>query len=77
MGIAKVMATRTVNRFSVMIALSSDHAGIGRELQALEREMYRVQARLEDSRAVARYIRYLCEESREWLQNWSKIESEK
>ena len=56
------------NRFKVMIALSSDHAGIAEELKRLEREIYYVVARIEDGRHVRDYLQALGRASYHWHQ---------
>lgn len=55
------------SRFKMIIALSSDHAGIASELKKLEREMYRVIARIDDARAVRNYLETMREHSEDWL----------
>lgn len=52
----------------MMVALSSDHAGIAAELKRLEREMYRVVARIEDPRYVRDYLLRLQTTSKLWLE---------
>lgn len=57
------------SRFKMMVTLSSDHAGIARELGKLEREIYRVVARIEDARHVRDYLIRLQCASAAWLRD--------
>jgi len=54
-------------KFKMMVTMSSDHAGIARELKWLEREIYRVVARVDDPRKVRDYLRHLESASQAWL----------
>lgn len=55
------------SRFKMMVTLSSDHAGVAKELKRLEREIYRVVARIEDPRHVRDYLVRLACASSLWL----------
>lgn len=57
------------DRFKIMVTLSSDHAGIARQLGLLEREIYHVVARVEDARELRDYIAHVRLASMEWLEN--------
>jgi len=61
------MATTLKNPYKAMIAMSSDHAGLNRELRRLQREIYSVMALVRNARDVRDYIRYLDEQSTRWL----------
>jgi hypothetical protein len=54
------------NRFKVMVALSSDHAGISRELASLESAMRHALAHIDDPRKVRDYLHHLAIESTYW-----------
>ena len=53
-------------RFKVMVNMSSDHAGIARELKQLEREIYRVVAHVDDPRKLRDYLQLLRSHSEIW-----------
>jgi hypothetical protein len=50
-----------------MVTMTSDHAGMARELQHLETEMRHVLARADDARDTRDYVRWLVNMSKEWL----------
>jgi len=60
------MATTTDNRWRAAIGMSSDHAGIDRELAGLRNELYRVLAQVSDARAVRDYLKVLRRRSEAW-----------
>jgi hypothetical protein len=60
-----------------MIGMSSDHAGINQELGRLRAELYHALAQLEDARDVRRYIDYMRIKSREMLDGYPFVRSEK
>jgi len=47
------------NRWKLILGLSSDHAGINRELGRLQREMSHALAHIDDARKVRLYLDYL------------------
>ena len=53
-------------RFKVMVNMSSDHAGIAAELKKVEREIYRVVARVDDARQLRGYLEEMRAESAAW-----------
>jgi hypothetical protein len=61
------MATPSKNPWRASIGMSSDHAGIARELDRLQVELYRVLSKLDDPRYVRDYIRIMIRESTLWL----------
>ena len=61
------MSNRVDNRWKAVLGMSSDHAGIDRELRSLQSTLYRVLARTDDARHVRDYLRYLVNVSQEYL----------
>jgi hypothetical protein len=59
-----VMETRDGRTYKATIAMSSDHAGIARELDRLEAELYRALAMMPDARTVKLYLEHLVAESK-------------
>jgi len=62
------MATKAGGRFKATIVLSSNHTGIAQQLSGLERDMYRVLARVDDARKVRDYLAHLRLASMQWLE---------
>ena len=62
------MATDVERNWTAHLVISSEHAGLSPEFKALEAEMYRVLARVDDPRAVVLYLRYMRGQSEWWLQ---------
>lgn len=63
-----VMATKLPdNRWRAMIAMSSDHAGINKELERFEAVMLRTLANVEDARKVRDYLACLRDASIAWF----------
>ena len=60
------MATRVDRRWNAILGMSSDHAGIDRELGRLRAELYYALARIDDPRRVRDYIAALRIASLEW-----------
>lgn len=56
--------------------MSSDHAGIDRELRGLQNELYRVLARVDDPRHVRGYIDALRRASFFWLVEYESTHAE-
>ena len=61
------MVNKDGSRFKAVIALSSDHAGIARELDRLETTMYRTIAELRDARQVRDWAHFMRSASAGWL----------
>jgi len=61
------MATTLKNPYRAMIAMSSDHAGLNRELRSLQTELYSVMALMRNARDVRDYVQYLRRQSTRWL----------
>jgi hypothetical protein len=58
------------NRWKVMLALSSDHAGINVQLGKFQRALSRILARVDDPRQVRDLFRFVEQKSAEWcIQN--------
>ena len=60
------MVNKDGSGFRAVIALSSDHAGISRELGRLEDAMYRTMAELRNLRQVRDYLRFMRSASAGW-----------
>jgi hypothetical protein len=71
------MATPTKNPWRASIALSSDHAGINRELGRLQSDMYRTLAAVKDPRRVRDYLNIMRGASLQWLTYERAYSSEK
>lgn len=61
------MATEVERNWTAHLVISSEHAGLKPYFQALENEMRRVLARVDDPREVREYIDMLIWRSREWF----------
>lgn len=64
------MATEVERNWTAQIVVASDHAGLRPYFKALEAEIYRVLARVDEPRLVAKYLDSLVESSRVWL--WAR-----
>jgi len=71
------MATPSKNPWRASIGMSSDHAGINRELGRFQSELYHVLAQLKDSRHVRDYLRDMTSESRVWASFFASGHGEK
>lgn len=67
--ITKVMATDIERNWTAHLVLSSEHAGLRPHFKALEDEIYRVLARIDDPREVRHYLQTIREVSRMWLEH--------
>lgn len=61
------MATQVERNWTAHLVISSEHAGLKPYFQALENEMRRVLARVDDPREVRDYIDMLFWRSRVWF----------
>jgi hypothetical protein len=61
------MATQVERNWTAHLVISSEHAGLRPYFKALEDEMYRVLARVNDPREVKMYVEHLKAESAGWL----------
>jgi hypothetical protein len=61
------MAIEVERNWTAQIVIASDHAGLKPVFRAFEGEMFRVLARVDDPRAVVRYLKVLRGASRDWL----------
>lgn len=71
------MASRDTERFDTIVTLSSSHAGLRPQFQALEDEIRSALARLDTSRDVRLYVDFLCHTSRDWTRRHIERTSKK
>lgn len=62
----RVVGVMESSRFKILVTMSSDHAGVARELQLFESTLRKILARIEDPRQVRDFLRDLAIASREW-----------
>lgn len=55
------------NRWKAILGMSSDHAGIDRELSKFQASMYRTLARVKDPRQVRDWLHFMRSASKGWL----------
>jgi hypothetical protein len=65
--IVGVMATEVERNWTAHLVISCEHAGLRPHFKALETELFRVLARVDDPREVMRYLRQLCLSSEMWM----------
>jgi hypothetical protein len=71
------MATPAERNYTAHLVISSEHAGLKQHFEALENEMYRVLARVNDSAGACAYAMELKRASRRWLQQYEELSGEK
>lgn len=65
-----VMATQWHRNWTAQIVIASEHAGLAPLFKALEVEMYRVLARVDDPSDVRGYLKAMVKESGVWFDSY-------
>lgn len=71
------MENTTERNWTAHLVISSEHAGLRPYFKALEAEMYRVLARLDDPRAVCMYVEWMRGQSGWWLNLHKRVHPDK
>lgn len=71
------MVAREERNWTAHLVLSSEHFGLRPYFKALEDEMYRVLARVDEPHGVREYLAQLGCSSRDWLQRYRRIKADK
>lgn len=75
--ITEQMATRDHGVWTASIVIVCEHPGLRPEFRALENELYRVLARIDDPREVREYLKQLGCASRDWLLAFDQVKGKK
>jgi len=71
------MATRAERNWTAHIVISSEHAGLRQHFKALEDELYRALARIDDPHVVRAYVQTLRRVSEGWREVDARLKAEK
>ena len=71
------MAATGERNWTAQLVISCDHAGLRPHFKALENEMYRVLARIDDPRRVIAYLDVLMLRSKAWSEAFGALEPRK
>lgn len=71
------MSTARERNWTAHLVLASEHGGLAPLFKALEHEMYRVLARVDDPRDVREYLKALKHRSEEWIERHQHLMREK